>query len=273
MVDVNQRLSYTIREKIHGDQQSAVLSTDDLPAVSLSVGVAFTDPHANPARTSSKDADQALPVPCQAEQQAAALLSARSFAQLRRLPDLLFRCAVRLQVIAGAGRTAGHGLPGLRAQEMRLQHSGARVCRRASTIFTPCGEAAAAYYYEDIVRTAVLRCKQGGCFGMPGAGGPCGRAGVRALPDKQPGKMPQYAGVTRAAAVQLHYFAGAARQPLPGMPGLPLLLSAPVGRGALGVPVETPLYIKRRGRPQKELTREQRLQNARGAFGYRPAQT
>ena len=52
-------------------------------------------------------------------------------------------------------------------------------------------------------------------------------------------------------------------------PGLPLLLARRLG-AVLGVPVETPLYIKRRGRPQKELTREQRLQNARGAFGCRP---
>ena len=53
------------------------------------------------------------------------------------------------------------------------------------------------------------------------------------------------------------------------MPGLPLLLARRLG-AVLGVPVETPLYIKRRGRPQKELTREQRLQNARGAFGCCP---
>ena len=52
-------------------------------------------------------------------------------------------------------------------------------------------------------------------------------------------------------------------------PGLPLLLARRLG-AVLGVPVDTPLYIKRRGRPQKELTREQRLQNARGAFGCRP---
>ena len=121
-------------------------------------------------------------------------------------------------------------------------------------------EAAAAYYYEDIVRTAVLRCKRGGCFWY--ARELADRVAVLvfgALPAKQPGKMPQYAGVT---ALPL-------RQPLPGMPGLPLLLARRLG-AVLGVPVETPLYIKRWGRPQKELTREQRLQNARGAFGCRP---
>ena len=34
----------------------------------------------------------------------------------------------------------------------------------------------------------------------------------------------------------------------------------------LGVPVETPLDLKNPGRPQKELTREERLRNAKGAF-------
>ena len=89
-----------------------------------------------------------------------------------------------------------------------------------------------------------------------------------ALPAKQPGKMPQYAGVT-ALPLYSCIVPVPPRQPLPGMPGLPLLLARRLG-AVLGVPVETPLYIKRRGRPQKELTREQRLQNARGAFGCRP---
>ena len=62
------------------------------------------------------------------------------------------------------------------------------------------------------------------------------------------------------------------RQPLPGMPGLPLLLARRLG-AVLGVPVETPLYIKRRGRPQKELTREQRLQTPGARLAAAPAQT
>ena len=55
------------------------------------------------------------------------------------------------------------------------------------------------------------------------------------------------------------------RQPRPGVPGLPLLLARRLGK-VLGVPVETPLYLKNPGRPQKELTREERLRNAKGAF-------
>ena len=89
-----------------------------------------------------------------------------------------------------------------------------------------------------------------------------------ALPAKQPGKMPQYAGVT-ALPLYSCIVPVPPRQPLPGMPGLPLLLARRLG-AVLGVPVETPLYIKRRGRPQKELTREERLRRAKAAFACRP---
>ena len=59
MVDVNQELSYTIREKITVINNQLYCPTDDLPAVSLSVGVAFTD-RANPGESIFKDADKAL---------------------------------------------------------------------------------------------------------------------------------------------------------------------------------------------------------------------
>lgn len=59
MVDVNQELSYTIREKITVINKQLYCPTDDLPAVSLSVGVAFTD-RANPGESIFKDADKAL---------------------------------------------------------------------------------------------------------------------------------------------------------------------------------------------------------------------
>ena len=59
MVDVNQELSYTISEKITVINNQLYCPTDDLPAVSLSVGVAFTD-RANPGESIFKDADEAL---------------------------------------------------------------------------------------------------------------------------------------------------------------------------------------------------------------------
>ena len=59
MVDVNQELSYTIREKITVINNQLYCPTDDLPAISLSAGVAFTD-RANPGESIFKDADKAL---------------------------------------------------------------------------------------------------------------------------------------------------------------------------------------------------------------------
>ena len=59
MVEMTSDLQYTITEKI--DYMNEVLSnpTDDLPAVSLSVGVAFAD-RQNPGESIFKDADKAL---------------------------------------------------------------------------------------------------------------------------------------------------------------------------------------------------------------------
>lgn len=194
-----------------------------------------------------------------------------NFAQLRRLPDLLFprRCPFCGSLL-GPDALQGTVCPACVPEEMRLQHIPARL-PEGEHDFTPCGRllrriitrilyvqpfcAASGrllWYARELAdRVAVL------VFG--------------ALPAKQPGKMPQYAGVT-ALPLYSCIVPVPPRQPLPGMPGLPLLLARRLG-AVLGVPVETPLYIKRRGRPQKELTREQRLQNARGAFGCRPAQT
>lgn len=59
MVDVAQELDYTIRDKIAYINEELSNPKDDLPAVSLSVGVAFTD-RANPGESIFKDADKAL---------------------------------------------------------------------------------------------------------------------------------------------------------------------------------------------------------------------
>lgn len=191
------------------------------------------------------------------------------FAQLRRLPDLLFprRCPFCGSLL-GPDALQGTVCPACVPEEMHLQHIPARL-PEGEHDFYAVREAAAAYYYEDIVRTAVLRCKRGGCFWY--ARELADRVAVLvfgALPAKQPGKMPQYAGVT-ALPLYSCIVPVPPRQPLPGMPGLPLLLARRLG-AVLGVPVETPLYIKRRGRPQKELTREQRLQNAKGRVWLPP---
>lgn len=59
MVDVNQELSYTVSDKIKIINDALFNPADGLPAVSLSVGVAFTDCE-NPGQSIFKDADQAL---------------------------------------------------------------------------------------------------------------------------------------------------------------------------------------------------------------------
>ena len=59
MVDVNQGLSYTVSDKIKSINDALFNPADGLPAVSLSVGVAFTD-RENPSQSIFKDADQAL---------------------------------------------------------------------------------------------------------------------------------------------------------------------------------------------------------------------
>ncbi len=59
MVEVNPSLKYTIVDKITAINKELSEPTDGLPAVSLSVGVAFTD-RENPGESIFKDADKAL---------------------------------------------------------------------------------------------------------------------------------------------------------------------------------------------------------------------
>ena len=59
MVDVSQELDYTVLDKITTINDQLSCPADDLPAVSLSVGVAFTE-RANPGESIFKDADKAL---------------------------------------------------------------------------------------------------------------------------------------------------------------------------------------------------------------------
>ena len=191
------------------------------------------------------------------------------FAQLRRLPDLLFprRCPFCGSLL-GPDALQGTVCPACVPEEMHLQHIPARL-PEGEHDFYAVREAAAAYYYEDIVRTAVLRCKRGGCFWY--ARELADRVAVLvfgALPAKQPGKMPQYAGVT-ALPLYSCIVPVPPRQPLPGVPGLPLLLARRLGQ-VLRIPVETPLSVRPGTRPQKELSRDERLQNARGAFVCQP---
>ena len=90
-----------------------------------------------------------------------------------------------------------------------------------------------------------------------------------ALPARQVGGLPQYLGVAMLPLYNC-IVPVPPRQPLPGVPGLPLLLARRLGQ-VLRIPVETPLSVRPGTRPQKELTRDERLQNARGAFVCHPS--
>ena len=59
MVDMTSDMKYVIQEKIDAANEELSNPKDDLPAVSLSVGVAFSD-RENPGESIFKDADKAL---------------------------------------------------------------------------------------------------------------------------------------------------------------------------------------------------------------------
>lgn len=150
---------------------------------------------------------------------------------------------------------------------MRLQHIPPRLPEGEHSFYA-LSQAAAAYYYADTVRSAILRCKRGGSPWRAGNWPTAWRCwcSVRCLP----GGWAACRNIWRchAAAVQLHC-AGAAPPAAARVPGLPLLLARRLGQ-VLRIPVETPLSVRPGTRPQKELTRDERLQNARGAFVCQP---
>lgn len=186
-----------------------------------------------------------------------------------RLAEVLFprRCPF-CGGLLGADALQGTVCPACAAEERRLQHIPPRL-PAGEHDFYALTEAAAAYYYADAVRSAILRCKRGGRPWY--ARELADRMAVLifgAMPAHKTGEMPQYLGL-HALPVYSCIVPVPPRSPQPGVPGLPLLLARRLS-AVLGIPVETPLYIKNPGRPQKELDREARLQNAKNAFACRP---
>ena len=126
----------------------------------------------------------------------------------------------------------------------------------------------AAYYYADEVRTAILRCKRGGQWHF--ARELADRMAVRiwgADPAQKPGQRPQYTGVPGMALYGCIV-------PVPprvatGEPSLPALLAKRLGE-VLQIPVADALQTTRTLRPQKELTRAERILNVRGVYACRP---
>lgn len=188
---------------------------------------------------------------------------------LPRLADALFprRCPF-CGALLGADALQGTVCPACVPEEMRLQHIPPRLPEGEHSFYA-LSQAAAAYYYADTVRSAILRCKRGGSPWR--ARELADRMAVLvfgALPARRVGGLPQYLGVAMLPLYNC-IVPVPPRQPLPGVPGLPLLLARRLGQ-VLGIPVETPLSVRPGTRPQKELTRDERLQNARGAFVCHP---
>lgn len=173
-----------------------------------------------------------------------------------------------LRGAAGRGCFAGHRLPGLRARRnAAAAHPTAPPEGEHS--FYALSQAAAAYYYADTVRSAILRCKRGGSpWRTRELADRMAVLVFGALPARRVGGLPQYLGVAMLPLYNC-IVPVPPRQPLPGVPGLPLLLARRLGQ-VLRIPVETPLSVRPGTRPQKELTRDERLQNARGAFVCQP---
>lgn len=186
-----------------------------------------------------------------------------------RLADALFprRCPF-CGALLGADALQGTVCPACTPEEGRLRHIPPRL-PEGEHDFYALREAAAAYYYADAVRSAILLCKRGGRPWY--ARELADRMAVLifgALPARTAGELPQY---LHSVTMPLYscIVPVPPRQPRPGVPGLPLLLARRLSV-ILDIPVETPLQRKKDARPQKELTREARLLNAKNAYVCRP---
>ena len=115
---------------------------------------------------------------------------------LPRLADALFprRCPF-CGALLGADALQGTVCPACVPEEMRLQHIPPRLPEGEHSFYA-LSQAAAAYYYADTVRSAILRCKRGGSPWR--ARELADRMAVLvfgALPARRVGGLPQYLGV------------------------------------------------------------------------------
>lgn len=152
-------------------------------------------------------------------------------------------------------------------QAAKLEHKPPRLPPTEHALIALTG-AASAYYYSGAVRGAILLCKQ---HGRPWyARELADLVAVRvfgAAPPQAPGRRPGY---QNASGIPLY----SAIVPVPprnggAAPSLPLLLARRLG-AVLDIPVCKALYTTRTMRPQKQLNRQQRMQNTHGAYAAVP---
>lgn len=150
------------------------------------------------------------------------------------------------------------------AEEERLAHLPPRL-PDTEHAFYAVHSAMAAYYYEGAVRSAILLCKRGAHPWYARELADCMAVRIwGAKPAAVPGRRPRYEGVPGfplyhgIVPVPPH-------QPVPGVPGLPLLLARRLSI-LLKIPVMTPLRARRAAQAQKGLTRPERIRNVKDAY-------
>ena len=167
-------------------------------------------------------------------------------------------------VILGRDALAGAVCPACAAEEQRLAHEPPRVPETEHVLYALNG-ALAAYYYEGMVREAILLCKRGGHPWY--ARELADRMAVRiwgAVPASRPGLRQQDVLFENLPAYQC-IVPVPPHQPTPGTPGLPLLLARRLGI-LFQIPVCQSLCVTRESAAQKSLSRVERLRNAKKAY-------
>lgn len=152
-------------------------------------------------------------------------------------------------------------------EEERLAHIPPRLSETEHAFYAV-STALAAYYYDGAVSSAILLCKRGAHPWY--ARELADRMAVRiwgAEPAAKPGLRPQYQAIP---GMPLYHVIVPVppHQPMPGVPGLPLLLARRL-HVLLGIPVMTPLISRRAVQAQKTLTRAERIRNTKGAYACR----
>lgn len=166
--------------------------------------------------------------------------------------------------VLGQEALAGAVCPDCAEEEQRLAHEPPRVPETEHVLYA-LNSALAAYYYEGMVREAILLCKRGGHPWY--ARELADRMAVRiwgAVPASRPGFRPQDV-LFETLQVYQCIVPVPPHQSLPGTPGLPLLLARRLGI-LFQIPVCQPLVVTRDSSAQKSLSRAERLQNAKKAY-------
>lgn len=184
---------------------------------------------------------------------------------LERATALLYprRCPF-CDAVLGPDAVQGVFCPACRQEEERLSHQPPRLPETEHS-FRALQGALAAYYYQGIVRQAILLCKRGGHPWY--ARELADRMAVRiwgAAPAASPGLRPEDQLFHNLPTYQC-IVPVPPHQAWVGVPGLPLQLARRLGI-LFDIPVVEALRTVRGTSAQKSLTRLERMQNAQNAY-------